>query len=322
MSQIKRVFIDTDAGADDLLAIMLILAQPKIKVEGIVVSFGNYDVNTAVKRVTNLLKYLKKDIPLYTGATKPLKKTHTSAAFIHGLSLVSTFDILPIRPKPKDLFEYFIHLNHSVIYICLGPMTNLALLLHHKHHTKIAKVLALGGSFEGSGNISPLAEANFYHDPDSVEKVLMSTLKVTIFPLESVEDVQITTKQLTKLKDSKFINKFISHYVEFYQSLGRSYLIKKDDVKHVKKFRGGVLYDVVLIAWLIQPSLGKSRKLRVVLDFLHTIRGYIFSLDRESHYSTVKKQATVTIVSKINKNLFWSLFFKLLGSEQRTVEIK
>ena len=44
MGDVRGVIIDTDPGIDDTLAIMLALASPELRVEGLSIVFGNVDV--------------------------------------------------------------------------------------------------------------------------------------------------------------------------------------------------------------------------------------------------------------------------------------
>jgi inosine-uridine nucleoside N-ribohydrolase len=52
--------------------------------------------------------------------------------------------------------------RRSITYIVLGPMTNLALILHHKRgkafRDNIGCVVAMGGALNIPGNTSPVAE--------------------------------------------------------------------------------------------------------------------------------------------------------------------
>ena len=51
MNKLKRVIIDTDAGADDLFAIALALLAPNIIIQKIICSYGNFDVEESYKKI-------------------------------------------------------------------------------------------------------------------------------------------------------------------------------------------------------------------------------------------------------------------------------
>ena len=52
----RTVIIDTDAGADDLMAVAFLLSRPDIRVEAITVVNGNADVSAGGRNVLRLLE--------------------------------------------------------------------------------------------------------------------------------------------------------------------------------------------------------------------------------------------------------------------------
>ena len=57
--------------------------------------------------------------------------------------------------------------------IALGPMTNLATLLEQDRvaFDQIEEFVSMGGTFKSHGNCSPVAEYNYWCDPDAAAKV-------------------------------------------------------------------------------------------------------------------------------------------------------
>lgn len=49
-------------------------------------------------------------------------------------------------------------------------------------HNNITKILVMGGTLEGEGNITPKSEFNFYSDPESIKMLLHMRGDVIIFP--------------------------------------------------------------------------------------------------------------------------------------------
>lgn len=71
----------------------------------------------------------------------------------------------------------------EILYIAVGPTTNLANLIEHDEiKSKISKVYIMGGGIK-EFNCSNDTEFNFSKDPKSVKKILESGLDVTLFPL-------------------------------------------------------------------------------------------------------------------------------------------
>ena len=62
----KKIFIDSDCGIDDAVAIMMALASSELEVIGISAVAGNVDIDNVVHNIIRLLSYFNRDdIPVY-----------------------------------------------------------------------------------------------------------------------------------------------------------------------------------------------------------------------------------------------------------------
>ncbi|KAM6502416.1 nucleoside hydrolase [Amanita muscaria] len=64
----------------------------------------------------------------------------------------------------------------TVTYIALGPLTTLAQIARRDAmllHDRIGQVVCMGGALDVPGNVSPVAEFNFYADPFAVRELLL-----------------------------------------------------------------------------------------------------------------------------------------------------
>jgi inosine-uridine nucleoside N-ribohydrolase len=79
--------------------------------------------------------------------------------------------------------------NPGIDLLCLGPLTNIALAIKVEPNlpSLIGRVVIMGGvlleRFPFRGNITPLAEFNFWVDPDAAHEVLNSGLRCEVVPL-------------------------------------------------------------------------------------------------------------------------------------------
>lgn len=79
--------------------------------------------------------------------------------------------------------------GEEVTVICLGPLTNLALLykMFPDSSKKIKDIFIMGGNRHGVGNITRAAEFNFYCDPEAAFIVFQSSpCLINLLPLETV----------------------------------------------------------------------------------------------------------------------------------------
>ena len=60
------------------------------------------------------------------------------------------------------------------------------------------KIIALGGAKNG-GNVSPVAEYNFWQDPEAASIVLTNALSVTMVPLDAFTMPTVDLKDVDKL---------------------------------------------------------------------------------------------------------------------------
>lgn len=75
----------------------------------------------------------------------------------------------------------------------LGPMTNLAMAvrLDPSIAKKVKKLVFMGGTSKGKGNISPCAEFNFFADPEAAHIVLES-FQVSSINISSLLPLSLT----------------------------------------------------------------------------------------------------------------------------------
>src|SRR5438445_6763305 len=73
MADVRRVIIDTDPGIDDTMAIILALASPELRVEGLTIVRGNVGVEQCARNALTILEIAgHADIPVAVGADRPL----------------------------------------------------------------------------------------------------------------------------------------------------------------------------------------------------------------------------------------------------------
>ena len=80
----------------------------------------------------------------------------------------------------------------------------------------------MGGAWMAGGNISPVAEANIYNDPEAADIVFKSSWPVTMVGLDVTHKVFLSNDQLEYLskignKSGKFLKDISNYYVCFFQ---------------------------------------------------------------------------------------------------------
>ncbi|KAL0129337.1 hypothetical protein PUN28_004204 [Cardiocondyla obscurior] len=206
----KNVIIDCDAGIDDALALIVLLAghtDGRIKIKAITCVNGNTNVDNVVRNVFRTLHVCNcMDIPVYRGAYSSLldavNSKETALEKYHGTDGFG--DIFTDDPDTSKLEkEHAVCALHrltsedpnNISVICLGPLTNVALAikLYPEFADNVKDFFIMGGNSTAQGNITAQAEFNFYADPESVHIVLNSNNKpLWLLPWESCLQTKIT----------------------------------------------------------------------------------------------------------------------------------
>lgn len=231
---IKKVIIDCDPGIDDALALMLALSmKDKLDVIGITVTAGNCPVETGYKNALKILDFMgRRDIPVYMGASKPIKRAYIDALDTHGSDgLGESFlaENMPYEIEKETALEFMTRslLSDKISVIALGPLTNLAELskASYEAFSNIDELVSMGGCFKAHGNCSPVAEYNYFCDPDAAKIVfdLMYTLnkKIHMAGLDVTRKIVLTPNLLSCMKRfdrriGEFIEKITGFYFDFH----------------------------------------------------------------------------------------------------------
>lgn len=264
----RQVLIDTDTGVDDALALILALRSPELSVKAITTVAGNAEVQQCTRNVLYLLELLqeKGTIPVAQGAAKPLKKRLVTAPEVHGRDgLGNTNPRIRVSTAPRIKAEDLIieqcrKYRNKLTIIALGPLTNIARALRKNPAVVqgIRSLISMGGAFRVPGNTGPVAEFNYYVDPDAAHVVLNSGLPVTMVPLDLTEQIVLMRHELeyrAKRRASR-LAKTILRFTKFYMRYHR----------RTEGFDGGYLHDPITVAAALDSSLIQTRTVHVDVE--------------------------------------------------------
>lgn len=184
----RKFLIDTDTASDDAIALIMALREPTIRVEAITVVCGNLTVDQAVKNALNTIEAVNSYAPpVYRGMHKPIMRQLFTSEYVHGSDGMGNMHLPPPKGEPEqmhaiDAIIHHIMANpHELEVVTLGPLTNLALayLKEPRIADYVKNVVVMGGQGLGPGNVTPVAEFNFYVDAEAVEIVLHSGMPLT-----------------------------------------------------------------------------------------------------------------------------------------------
>ena len=135
----RKVIVDTDTGVDDALALMLLAADPEVEILAAISVFGNCESERAADNARYVLDTCgRTDVPVYRGASVPLRQELRLNPGIHGEDGFGNTGLRPATPVPAepDGVEVLLDLvdahDGEIDYLALGPQTNLALALQRE----------------------------------------------------------------------------------------------------------------------------------------------------------------------------------------------
>ncbi len=306
MAAPRDLIIDTDPGADDVVALLLAMASPEeLKIRAITTVAGNVRLEKTSRNARLAREWAgREEIPVYAGAGRPMVRTPIYAANVHGeegLTGVKVHE--PKKPLANgNAVQYLIDTlsaaePHSITVAMLGPQTNLALALIQKPEivNGIKEVVVMGGAHFNGGNITPAAEFNLFADPHAAEVVLASGVKLTYLPLDVTHKVLTSDARLKQLaavnnNASKLVVDILNAYIKF-------------DMDNYG-MPGGPVHDASVIAYLLKPELFKGRQVHMAVD---SREGPTFGQTIADWYGVLKQPANVMWIEEGDAQGFFDL---------------
>lgn len=188
----EKVLFFGDPGIDDSFAIMYGLLHPEIEIVGIVTGYGNVEHIHAAHNAAYILQLAnRQDIPVISGATKPLTEEITTYyPEIHGAEGLGPIHV-PENVLSIPIYNFgsiaaiLIKYGKDLTIVDVGRSTSLAIAfnLWNDLMLNVKGIYFMGGVFLEVGNVTPLAEANVYGDPIASKIVFHQAKNLLIFPL-------------------------------------------------------------------------------------------------------------------------------------------
>lgn len=227
-----------------------------------------------VLRVLDLISSDRRPL-VAEGSVRPLRRPLVTAPEVHGhdgLGDIPGGKHAPglaeaTRRKAWDVILDHCHrLGPRLTIVALGPLTNLARALRKDGRglRKAGRIVSMGGAFRVPGNTGPLAEFNYFVDPEAAAEVLESGLRIRVVPLDVTETVAVERKEiLQRAQRGGMIARFAARCTRNYMAYHR------DTVG----FHGGYLHDPVAVVAAMHPSWFDWQPADVRVETAGSLRG-------------------------------------------------
>ncbi|MFE5257417.1 nucleoside hydrolase [Streptomyces coelicoflavus] len=204
------VIIDCDTGIDDALALLLAVRHPRLDLRAVTCVAGNTDVAGVVRNTLTVLERAgAPDVPVARGAERPLIEGVRTARHVHGADGMGDLGLPAPTRAPADvdavtlLRREILAAPRPVTLIPTAPLTNIALLLrtHPEVTGNIERIVFMGGAV-ATGNATPVAEFNVWHDPEAAAILLTAGVPITMYGLDVFERVIVPGADVRRLRAS------------------------------------------------------------------------------------------------------------------------
>ena len=316
----RKIIIDCDPGIDDSLAIMLALTSPEIEVLGITIVCGNSPVEMGFENAKKILKQMNRlDVPVYMGEPRPLKRDYVNALDTHGADGLGE-SFLPEVPGYQQEIGAVDFLSKALIkekvsVIALGPMTNLARLIQKAPAAfdQIEELVSMGGSFKSHGNCSPVAEYNYWCDPDAAALVYdtlhQNGKMIHMIGLDVTRKIVLTPTLLEYIcrlnkETGEFIRKITKFYFDFHW-----------EWEHII---GCVINDPLAVAYFLNPDIcqGFDSYVQIETGGITLGQSVVDSMD------FYRKTPNTKVLTEVDVYAFFQLFLsRILGLEPEKLDI-
>ena len=267
----KRVIIDTDPGIDDTAAILLALNSPELHIEALTTVFGNVSVDQCTTNALHILEAAsREDVPVYRGAGRPFGMGEPAfAQYIHGRDGLGDVGLPKptLKPNPRhavvEIIDRALNSPGEITFIALGRLTNLALAINVEPRVAdaLTEVVVMGGAVTVPGNVTPVATANIWGDPQAADVVYRSGARIAQIGLDVCQRVEFTPEQLRAVwaadtPATRFLESAVAFIQQAYRDRGR-----------LRNPNGAQFNDVPAMAYAIDPTLFTMRNAYVRVEY-------------------------------------------------------
>jgi purine nucleosidase len=256
----RKILIDCDPGIDDAVALAIAMFHADLEVVAITATEGNVSAEQSNRNVQAIMEQL--DPPRYAriGVATPNDQAPAhDARAIHGDDGLANagFSVSLLHHQhasEKVICDVVRSAPEDITILALGPLTNISRALKRDPHLAgmIGRIIMMGGTVNGIGNVTPAAEFNCYYDADAAKTVFHSLTTKTLVPLDVTRQVPFSFDFVNQLptettRAGRFVHTIVPHLFRAYrQQLGLELI-------H--------LHDVVALMVALHPELFETEEM-------------------------------------------------------------
>ena len=328
-----KIILDVDTGSDDAIAIAAAVLRKELDVIGICTVGGNVEVKNTTDNTLRVLECCRRgDVPVYRGAALPLASTLEPWSLqsrelprVEGRKDQETAvhtDHLPLPPttlreQRDSAVVWLINTlldseDGEITLVPVGPITNIALAMRSDERIipKIREIVMMGGSHDTYAP-TQASEFNVWCDPEALEIVLQSGVRITMVSLDATSHACLDARQAEMLRSigtppADLTADLIEHRLKASAAEGDK------DGKGV----GAALHDVLAVCSVIHPDVLETEEVSCHVDLGH---GYAYGetvINRNYRFEQMPKNCLYARRADTDRFFNW-LYGVLNDSKER-----
>jgi inosine-uridine nucleoside N-ribohydrolase len=271
------MILDCDPGHDDAVAI--VGAARHADLLGITTVAGNATLDRTTANALAVRDLLDADVPVHSGAARPLVAELHTAPAVHGASGLDGA-ILPTPRRPldgSDAVGFIVDTCRAVdgVWIVgVGPLTNVALALRVAPDLaqRVAGISIMGGGT--FGNRSPVAEFNIWADPEAAAAVFGYGGPLVMAGLDLTYQLLATPARIDEVRRQPgALAATLADLMAFFTA---TYVERHDGIA------GAAVHDPCAVLALTHPELFERRPRHVAIETTGTLTRGMTVIDRRT----------------------------------------
>lgn len=262
MTERPPIILDCDPGHDDAIAITV--AARHTELLGVTSVAGNAPLSLTTRNALIMLDLLgHADVPMHSGAERPLVVEAKHADYVHGESGLDG----PALPDPSraptstDAVGFIIETcraREGVWLVPVGPMTNIALALRAAPDLagRIAGISLMGGG--RFGNRTAAAEFNLWADPHAAAMVVDYGGRLILSGLHLTHQLQATPERIAAVR--AIGGRLGPLFADLFEFFSGTYVARSDNLT------GAPVHDPCAVMAITHPHLFGSIQAHVAIE--------------------------------------------------------
>jgi inosine-uridine nucleoside N-ribohydrolase len=300
------MILDCDPGHDDAVAI--VVAARHAELLGITTVGGNAPLERTTYNALVMRDLLDVDVPVHSGAERPLVQPLVTGPAAHGESGLDGADLPPPhRPLDgADAVGFIVETgraNDGVWLVGVGPLTNVALALRAAPDLagRLAGISIMGGG--AFGNRTAVAEYNIWAYPEAAAAVFDSGVPMTMAGLDLTHQLLATPERIEAVRRQPGrLAAVLADLFGFYSAGYR----QRDPT-----LAGAAVHDPCAVLALTHPELFARQPHHVAVETAGRLTRGMTVIDRRT--TTDRPAANCDVLTQIDADAAWAVIVDAVG---------